>query len=153
MKSLTKILLGLTIPVVMGIYTGRNNSNDLWPIYSHKTGDSYGINVALFTDIDEEASVNGLNLSLHTRNYGTINGANIAFATSDVKQSKINGLEFSLVNGLNADYEKSENNKITGLQIGLYNESGKLNGAQIEIYNVDIKSKTKAFLLNVRWDK
>jgi len=166
-KILKRTLQGIVgAAIISGTYFGRGK-NDFPPLYSHKTHDSYGINVAFVTDIDSGASINGANVSVFTSNYGKINGLNLVFAehnSSDINGANIsvgniedngctNGLELSLFNctfELDDDLEQ-HGSTLNGLAIGLFNVHRELNGAQIGVYN---RAKDNAgVILNVDYQK
>ncbi len=134
-KIIKRTLQGIIgAAIISGTYFGRGH-DDYPPLYSHKTSDSYGINVAVYTKIDSGASINGANLSLFTGHYGTINGANIGIGTIHRGKNKINGLE--LVGG--SDYSINNTTLINGLQIGIINslDDGKCN-SKVKINGVQI---------------
>jgi hypothetical protein len=163
--------------IISGTYFGRGK--DCPPLYSHKTGDAYGINVAVYTKIDSGASVNGLNLTLFTRNYGAINGVNIDIIRSNnIGHSKVNGINVGImalagnnynesdegqsttINGLDAVLFNIHRGYVNGIQLGLlnvgsidsHNEIGvKLNGLQIGVYNQT--DKNSGILLNADYQK
>jgi len=167
----------LGIATISGTYFGRGK--DCPPFYSHKTKDSYGINVAFYTKIDSGASINGLNLTLFTRNYGNINGVNFDIIRSNnIGHSKVNGINAGIIalaeddnnrsdngqnttiNGLDAVILNMHKGYVNGVQLGLMNVGSdlqtddigvKLNGVQIGLYNST--DKNSGMLLNVDYDK
>lgn len=143
----------LAASIIYGTYTARDG--DFPPLYSHKTGDSYGINLSLVTVIDSGASVNGANISLITNNYGTINGTDISIACSN--KGTLNGLgahilslggsNNGVVNGLDIGGIASTYKQVNGGQISLFgNAAQQLNGFQLGIYN---SAESDGVLLNV----
>lgn len=156
-KIIKRSLQGIVAAaIISGTYFGRHG--DLPPFYSHKTADSYGINVAVYTKIDSGASVNGLNVSFITDNYGTINGANVSI-DSDTKGN---------FNGANIDLVAKNNGKITGANISpfivsyhnsmliganislVHGNYGKLTGANVSILNLGLEgSKVKGLELGI----
>ena len=173
-KILKRTLQGIVAAaIISGTYFGRGK-NDFLPFYSHKSGDSYGINVAFYTEVDTGVSINGLNISLFTKNYGKINGANIGLFNSDLGQdhksanSVVNGLELSLgnvhegyINGVqigffgNGPTDNKTNNPgslyCNGLQLGIFvNVADKLNGVQLGVLNES--DDKKSFLLNIDYN-
>ncbi|MGV8161873.1 MAG: hypothetical protein ACP5N2_00895 [Candidatus Nanoarchaeia archaeon] len=174
-KRALQMLVAATI--VSGTYFGRGK--DFPPIYSHKTGDSYGINVAAFTKVDSGASINGGNISIITKNYGEITGLNAGIVTdnygeingfnvgivtqnySKIKGTNINGLcrhyggsmnglELALFNG-DDNFNPDKSSDLNGVAIALFNFHRELNGVQIGIYN---GTKDNAgVILNVDYQK
>jgi len=163
-KILKRTLQGIVgAAIISGTYLGKHQ-DDFPPFYSHKTGDSYGINVSFYTEIEEGASINGANVSLVTINDGAINGLNATIGTSHDYKSIVNGLEIGLLNfsgknsastfngvqiGVaNSDPEASNSNPSAdlihndifhGVQIGLFNSCGNVyrdfKGVQIGLGN------------------
>lgn len=159
-KRSLQMLLAATI--VSGTYFGRGK--DFPPLYSHKTGDSYGINVAVYTKVDSGASINGGNVSIVTNNYGEINGLNASVGTSNYSKingvnitfanfeegSSMNGLELGLFNGED-NFNPDKSSDLNGVAIALFNFHRELNGVQIGIYN---ETKDNAgVILNVDYQK
>jgi len=137
----------VAVAIVSGTYFGRGK--DFPPLYSHKTHDAYGINVAGYTKIDSGASINGanfsvyminkgkingLNLSIINKNYSRINGANVG-AVNYEDNGLINGLELGLGSGSRNGNEVENSSKINGVAIGIVNQHSELNGVQIGFLN------------------
>ncbi|MFA6073121.1 MAG: hypothetical protein WC758_03340 [Candidatus Woesearchaeota archaeon] len=150
--------------IVSGTYFGRGN-DDFPPLYSHKTGDAYGINVAVYTKIDSGASINGFNISALSLNSGTVNGVNASLRNEADPLSfkhqvfgKVNGLEIGLRNStegwgssISGDGYARNGSTVNGLAVGIINSHSKLNGVQIGICN---ETKNNAgVLLNVDYQK
>lgn len=156
-KKMRKILkrtlqTALLLTTLYGTYSARDG--DFPPIYSNKTGDSYGINVSLYTRINEGATINGANMSIVTQNLGTINGVNLnlvqagtysASAENKLKGNlgDINGLDISIlaslemkqVNGVQLSVFFNNTNYVNGFQAALFPETNNLSGTQVGIYN------------------
>lgn len=148
-KILKKSLIGLVaLSTLAGTYLGREA--DLPPFYSKKTNTSYGINVSLYTKIEQNAKINGLNISLFTNNSGEINGGNIALMTYSNK-GHINGLELSVGQNL---HDLDALNTLNGVAIGILNNHKQVNGIQIGLYNSTYTPKRKSgVILNIDYNK
>jgi hypothetical protein len=164
-KIITRTLQGIVAAaIISGTYFGRGKDSIL-PLYSHKTKDSYGINLALYTEIDSGINLYGANISFLTQNSGRINGLNYNVFINNhkdeysAKNSTTNGLELSLlcnasesnINGVQASLIANGASKLNGIQIGLLNIADKLIGVQIGIYNE--ADGSKSVLLNVDYQK
>ena len=127
----------LTAATLLGTFGGKNEGC-LPPLYTHKTGTGYGINVGVLTSYAPNAKFYGIDLSAVTYNKGKKNGAFLAlFNVSG--NGKINGLQAGLANfGDNDPPMKSD--IINGVQIGLFNyakagnliQIGGINGIKID---------------------
>ncbi|MFA6073296.1 MAG: hypothetical protein WC758_04245 [Candidatus Woesearchaeota archaeon] len=169
-KIIKRTLQTLTaVAIVSGTYFGRGH-DDFPPLYSHKTGDSYGANVAIYTKIESGASINGLNLSIITNNYGQINGLNagirknnfseingvsIQLANYSKDNSSVNGLEIGVVNAGNANIKNFNRLKecadLNGVAVGVINSHQSLDGLQIGIWN---ETRNNAgLIMNVDYQK
>ena len=130
-KILKKTLQGIVVAsTILGTYTARDG--DFPPIYSHKTKDCYGINVALYTKIDCGASINGANFSIKTTNYGKINGFNASLISQH--KGTMNGINLNAFSF--GDYfHHDPNGKLNGLDLNIFFSSNmkKVNGAQISL--------------------
>ena len=128
--------------IISGTYFGRHG--DCPPFYSHKTKDSYGINVAVYTEIGPSASINGANVSLFTTNYGLINGGNFSGIVEN--HGTMNGLNVSITKG---NYDvftgtnvslismEDERSKTTGLNASIMDGNiGSIKGANVSLVNL-----------------
>lgn len=149
----------LTLGTITGTYMG--NEGGLSPLYTVKTGTSYGINLGFFTDFREGARHYGINMSFCTFfTGGELNGINaslISGATAKdkfpkncpIRESKTRGLELSLIN-----MDENGLHKMYGLQIGIGNQNGGGTNAQVGIYNEAGKKDdtSRGVLLNFHRD-
>lgn len=146
------LLALLAVATISGTFGGTTRG--LSPIYSRKTGNSYGINIGIVNDRTEgskhygislgvvnlshkDSELYGLNVSLGRHSRGVTNGVdlglfNLGGADStmcnvDSSISKVNGLQ---VGAVNLNYQTN------GVQLGLLNTSRKFNGAQIGVANL-----------------
>jgi len=145
-KTLRKKLVvgALGLATLSGTWGGNNQGFP--PISNVKTGNSYGINVGIYTDYSFGASHYGLDLSVFRYFYGgDLNGIGISALSTikarsyseknrqtfeEVNKSEVNGLEFSLVN-----LDTSGLKKVKGLQVGLMNQARAGRVIQVGLYN------------------
>lgn len=144
----------LFILILLGSFpTGKGS---VWPFYVGKTGTTYGINFALYTEYKPGADHFGIDLSLIRvqKEETSMNGLGISLAIIGARNlkneqipiniwPKINGLSVSLLSG---GWKTSDQLYHNGLQIGIINQVTELNGFQFGIFNYD--GDKAGFLLN-----
>ena len=120
------------------------NGSGLPPIWTVKTGNSYGINVGLVTNFDEGANHYGINIPMaNFFDGGNVYGLSLGVASGspdsvnkdalgkrNPRVSEVNGLEFSVMNIDAAGFRK-----MNGVQAGLYNSNAGGHNVQIGVYN------------------
>jgi len=171
-----KKILKLFLIVILGAITisgSLNFEKGVWPFYTQKSGNSFGINFCLMTKYPPGSSHTGIDISFITiqNENSKINGINISFGNFDEHSSventisfnpkdsdlaKVNGIEIGLVNAYGGGNERIgvpriSTKRINGAQIGLFNESN-LNGIQFGVYNEHCKlggKKQRTIGLNI----
>ncbi|MEK6889547.1 MAG: hypothetical protein AABW80_05580 [Nanoarchaeota archaeon] len=142
-----KLVIGaLGLATLTGTFMG--NGGGLPPLYTRKTGNSYGINLGVATEFSKGAKHYGLNLSLASAlDGGIINGANISILTGPggfgkeeraCEKGNVNGLQLDIVSFPSKEYINGlEVNglEVNGLQIGLVNNCGSGRNVQVGVYN------------------
>jgi len=124
-----KTALGLVGALtVMGTISGT--SGGLTPLYTKKTGTSYGINLGLLTEFKPGSKFYGLSISfLSTKSGGVINGIDLSIGSpytnggEEERISKTNGIEASILS-LPSSLEDAAP-EINGLQFSFMGEAGK----------------------------
>lgn len=128
----------LTAATISGTFFGHKD--DLPPLYVRKTGNSYGINIAGFTNFEKGSKHYGLSISI-IDNFagGMVNGGEFSlFRFTEISEdlellkptSELNGFGLNL-----AGVDLEGRLELNGLAVGIINQAGNGKHVQLGIYN------------------
>lgn len=162
-RKSTKLIGGvLALATISGTFGG--NEGGLPPLWTRKTGNSYGINIGLKSEFAEGSNHYGMNISgLTIYTGGNMNGISANLFSGgdieakakkggrDIRKSGFRGLELGLAN---IDIEGTR--EVNGLQVGVVNQNAVGKNAQIGVYNssgAEGRKTKRGILFNGRWDE